>query len=66
LGQVSIRLDEDSRAEFIEQYDSRISAPHGAQMKEFLVVPDDPLEHNEEIRDWFVRSWDWVGTKEPK
>ena len=65
-GEVSIRLDEPSRAEFIDKYESRISKQHGAQMKEFVVVPDELLEHHDEIRDWFVRSWDWVGTKEPK
>jgi len=65
-GEVSIRLDEPSRAEFIDKYESRISKQHGAQMKEFVVVPDELLGHHDEIRDWFVRSWDWVGTKEPK
>lgn len=65
-GEVSIRLDEASRQEFMEKYDSRISVQYGSQMKEFVVVPDDLLERTEEIRAWFVRSWDWVGTKEPK
>jgi hypothetical protein len=65
-GEVSIRLDEASRAEFIERYESRISEQHGAQMKEFVVIPSDLLERQDEIRDWFVRSWQWVGSKEPK
>jgi hypothetical protein len=65
-GEVSIRLDEASRGEFIEKYDSRISMQYGAQMKEFVVVPDDLLERPQEIHAWFVRSWEWVGTKEPK
>jgi hypothetical protein len=65
-GEVSIRLDQEARQEFMEKYDSRISVQYGAQMKEFVVVPDDLLEHHDEIRAWFVRSWDWVGTKDPK
>lgn len=65
-GEVSIRLDEEDREEFLEEFDSRISVQYGSQMKEFVVVPDDMLEAQEEIRDWFAKSWDWVGTLEPK
>jgi hypothetical protein len=65
-GEVSIRLDETDREEFIERYDSRISVQYGSQMKEFVVVPDDMLEAMDEVKDWFARSWDWVGTLEPK
>jgi len=65
-GEVSIRLDETDREEFIERYDSRISVQYGSQMKEFVVVPDDMLEAMDEVKDWFAKSWDWVGTLEPK
>jgi hypothetical protein len=65
-GEVSIRLDEEGRQEFMERYDSGISVQYGSQMKEFVVVPDELLEQRDEIREWFVRSWEWVGTKEPK
>lgn len=65
-GEVSIRLDEASRQEFIEKYGSRISVQYGSQMKEFVVVPDDLLERHDELQDWFVRSWEWVGSKEQK
>lgn len=65
-GEVSIRLDEEDRADFLEKYDSRISVQYGSQMKEFVVVPDDLLERQDEVRDWFARSWNWVGTLEPK
>ena len=39
---------------------------YGKQMKEFVVVPDSLLERQHEIRPWFVRSWEWVGTLGPK
>jgi hypothetical protein len=61
-GEVSIRLDAADRESFIEQYDSRISMQYGKQMKEFVVVPDELLERQAELRPWFVRSWEWVGT----
>jgi hypothetical protein len=65
-GEVSIRLDETDREDFMEKYDSRISVQYGSQMKEFVVVPDDMLEAMDEVKDWFAKSWDWVGTLEPK
>lgn len=65
-GEVSIRLDKADREEFLEKHDSRIPVQYGSQMKEFVVVPDDMLEAQDEVRDWFVRSWEWVGTLDPK
>ena len=65
-GEVSIRLDKEDRERFIEQYESRISMQYGKQMKDFAVVPDDLLERPDELRPWFVRSWKWVGTLDPK
>ncbi len=65
-GEVSIRLDGADREAFIEQYDSRISMQYGKQMKEFAVVPVGLLERQDEIRPWFVRGWQWVGTLAPK
>jgi len=65
-GEVSIRLDAEGRERFIEQYGSRISMQYGRQMKEFVVVPDGLLERQDELRPWFVRSWEWVATLGPK
>lgn len=65
-GEVSIRLDEADRDEFLETYDSRISVQYGSQMKEFVVVPDDLLENPDEAGRWFARSWEWVGSLPPK
>lgn len=65
-GAVSIRLDEESREDFIERYDTQLSVQYGSVMKEFVVVPDDLLDSDNEISAWFARSWEWVGTLEPK
>ena len=65
-GEVSIRLEKAERETFIEEYGSRISMQYGKQMKDFVVVPDELLERQDELRPWFVRSWEWVGTLEPK
>ena len=65
-GEVSIRLDKADREAFIERYDTRISQQYGKNMPEFAVVPDDLLERPDELGPWFVKSWEWVGTLDPK
>ena len=65
-GEVSLRLSTADQAEFIERYDSRVPVQYGKHMPDFAVVPDDLLERQEELRPWFVRSWEFVGTLEPE
>ena len=35
-------------------------------MLDFAVVPDTLLEDLAELRPWFVRSWEFVGTLGPR
>ena len=65
-GELSIRLDKADREAFIGTYHSRIAQQYGKNMPEFVVVPDDLLERQDELRPWFIKSWDWVGTLDPK
>lgn len=65
-GEVSLRLDKDEIEAFIEEYDSRISHQYGREMKDFVVMPDPMLEDLALARKWFLKSWNHVGTLEPK
>ena len=65
-GEVSLRLSKADQAEFIEANDTRVPVQYGKNMPDFAVVPDALLENLDEVRPWFVRSWDFVGTLEPK
>ncbi len=65
-GEVSIRLDQADREKFIERYGSHIAMQYGRQMRDFVVVPPSLLERQDELRPWFVLSWEWVGTLGPK
>jgi len=65
-GEVSLRLSRADQAEFIESYDTRIPVQYGKNMPDFAVVPNDLLERQDELRPWFVRSWEFVGTLDPK
>jgi hypothetical protein len=65
-GEVSLRLSRADQAEFIESYATRIPVQYGRNMPDFAVVPNDLLERQDELRPWFVRSWEFVGTLDPK
>ena len=65
-GEVSLRLSRADQAEFIESYDTRIPVQYGKNMPDFAVVPNDLLERQDELRPWFVRSWEFVGALDPK
>lgn len=65
-GAVSLRLSKVDQTAFIETYDSRVPVQYGRNMPDFAVVPDDLLERQDELRPWFTRSWEFVGTLAPK
>jgi hypothetical protein len=65
-GEVSLRLSKADHAEFLETYDSRVPVQYGKNMPDFAVVPDSLLQDLDRLRPWFIRSWDFVGTLDPK
>ena len=65
-GEIAIRLPKDDLASFLRDFETEKPVSYGAVMKDFAIVPDDLLERQEEAREWFIKSWDWVGTLEPK
>ena len=65
-GEISIRLSDDDRADFLSTFDSRTSVQYGREMKEFVVVPGGLLDDLDALSDWFARSYEWVGTLKPK
>ncbi len=65
-GTMALRLSDDDRSRFIEEYASDLAEQHGRVMKEYVVVPDDLLGRTEELGGWLRRSHEWIGTLEPK
>lgn len=65
-GFVAIRLGKEDREAFLERYDTELSVQYGSVMKEFPIVPSELLEEMGEIVAWFKKSYDWVGTLDPK
>ena len=35
-------------------------------MRGYVSVPADLLTRTDELREWFDRSYEWIGTLEPK
>jgi hypothetical protein len=65
-GSMGLRLPAELRASFLESYETEIAEQHGRQMKEFVVIPGHLLERTDELREWFDKSYAWIGTLKPK
>ena len=64
-GAMALRLSEELQKAFLGQYDSGPVIQYGSVMRGYLSVPDDLLGRTDELRDWFDKSYDWVGTLDP-
>lgn len=65
-GSMALRLPPDARTDFLDRYSTTPAEQYGRVMKECVVVPDDLLERTDELRAWFDRSHEWIGTLKPK
>ncbi len=65
-GQVALRLSTDLETEFRTQYASGPVMQYGRTMRGYSSVPTELLADTETLRDWYDRSWAWIGTLEPK
>lgn len=65
-GTMAIRLSDELADEFLSAYDSGPVMQYGSVMRGYVSVPDDLLSDTAEIGSWFTRSYEWIGTLEPK
>jgi hypothetical protein len=65
-GSMGLRLGTADRDEFLTTFGTSIAQQYGSNMPEFAVVPPAVFEDLDAIAPWFARSWDWVGTLQPK
>jgi hypothetical protein len=63
---VALKLPEDERLKFIDQYKTTLVLQYGIVQKEYVVVPDNLLEKTEELKAWFSISYNYVSTLKPK
>lgn len=64
-GKVSIRLSKEQLDSFLAEYDTQLSVQYGSVMRDFAVVPDRLLG-TDELTEWFARSYEFVGSLDPK
>ncbi|MFT7597627.1 MAG: hypothetical protein ACI8TP_000547 [Acidimicrobiales bacterium] len=65
-GTMAIHLSPELEAEFRSQYESGPVIQHDRTMQGYSSVPTELLEDTEGLRQWFDRSWEWIGTLKPK
>ncbi len=65
-GMMALRLPDEMGAEFHAKYDSGPVIQYGSTMRGYVSIPDDLLDRTEELTEWFDKSYEWVGTLEPK
>ena len=65
-GGMALRLSDELREEFLVTYDSGPVIQYGSVMQGYISVPDELLRNADELTPWFTKSYDWIGTLEPK
>lgn len=65
-GTMAIRLSEELCDDFMSEYESGPVMQYGSVMRGYVSVPADLLAKTDTIAEWFDRSFDWIGTLEPK
>ena len=65
-GQAALRLSPELTEEFRSAFDSGDVQQYGATMRGYSSVPPALLSDTEALARWVDRSWEWIGTLEPK
>ena len=65
-GTVAIRLSDELADDFLARYESGPVVQYGSVMRGYVSVPDDLLNDTGEMGSWFKKSYEWIGTLEPK
>jgi hypothetical protein len=65
-GMMALRLSDELREEFLSEYNSGPVIQYGSVMRGYIFVPDELLRITDELTVWFAKSYNWIGTLEPK
>ena len=65
-GRIGIRLGKEDFKAFIEKYDAIQFKNYGANMREYVEVPESLLENLEELAPYLAKSHEYVQTLKPK
>ncbi len=65
-GSMALRLSDDLAEEFMDSYESGPVIQYGSVMRGYVSVPAELLADTAALSSWFDKSYNWIGTLEPK
>jgi TfoX/Sxy family transcriptional regulator of competence genes len=65
-GKLALRLPTEQREAFLKKYKTKLCEQHGVVLKEYVEVPDALLEKTQELKPFFLISYEYVGSLKPK
>ncbi|MDA1265226.1 MAG: hypothetical protein O2816_09135 [Planctomycetota bacterium] len=63
---LAIRLDKPDVEAFREKYKTGPVIEYNATMRGYVEVPPGLLKKGAELKQWLVKSWEYIGSLEPK
>ncbi|MBC8045488.1 MAG: hypothetical protein H7Y00_01690 [Fimbriimonadaceae bacterium] len=66
FGSCGIRLPEKEREEFLKKYKTTLFHTQGTVLKEYVTVPDELLQNNKEVKEYFDISFEYAKNLKPK
>jgi hypothetical protein len=65
-GKMALRLPSEEREVFLKKYKTTLCEAYGVVQPEYVVVPDALLASTRELKKYFDRSYEYVGSLKPK
>lgn len=65
-GVLGVRLSKEERESFLETHQTSLLEQYGKVMKEYVVVPDELLSNVDEMKNYFLLSYEYVSGLKPK
>jgi hypothetical protein len=65
-GKLALRLPAPEREVFLKKYNAKLCEAYGRVQPEFVEVPDALLSSTRELKKFFDRSYEYVGSLKPK
>jgi len=63
---MALRLPEPERIKFMEKYKTTLVQQYGIIQKEYVVVPDNLLHNIDELKPYFITSYQYISMLKPK
>jgi TfoX/Sxy family transcriptional regulator of competence genes len=65
-GKLALRLPAPEREAFLKKYKAKLCEAYGRVQPEYVEVPDALLSSTRELKKFFDRSYEYVGSLKPK